>query len=203
VAAAEAYALPRRLNRGALLARGAAVVASGSAGAAIARAARAADVPEGDLAYVRLLVAVELLKIDFGVRAAKASRPGARDFLHRAVLDDTRHYVRLASLLTAAGQTPATAGDVDFSYPRGSFDSHASIAKLGRRLSTLATGAYVGALENVQTPELRRAIAQIAANEAQQAAAFGQLLGGHVVGGAFAESLPIDAVSAALDEYES
>jgi len=154
---------------------------------------------------VRLLIAVELLKIDYGVRAvlADAARPATRDFVKRVVLDDKRHYGRLATLMTGAGQTPATGGDVDFSYPRGSFATQAAVARLGRRLATLATGAYVGALENVQTAELRRPLAQIAANEAQQAGAFGQLLGGRVVGSALAESLTIDAVSAALDEYES
>jgi hypothetical protein len=164
-----------------------------------------AAVPDADLTYLRLLIAVELLKIDYDVRASRADelRSGPRAFVRRMILDDKRHYTGLASLLTGAGATPTTGGDVDFSYPRGSFETQASIAKLGRRLATLATGAYLGALENVQMPALRRPLAQIAANEAQQAGAFGQLLGGRVVGRAFARSLSIDAVTEALDEYES
>jgi len=198
------YAMPQRMNRTSVLVRGAALL--GSTGAlGVLAAPAAAAVPDADLAYVRLLIAVELLKIDYGVRAAlaDAARPATRDFVRRVVLDDKRHYARLAALMAGAGQTPATGGDVDFSYPRGSFATQAAVARLGRRLATLATGAYVGALENVQTAELRRPLAQIAANEAQQAGAFGQLLGGRVVGSALAESLTIDAVSAALDEYES
>lgn len=199
-----AYAMPG-IDRGSLLRRGVALLGSGSPLGALALPARAATMPDSDLAYLRLLLAVELLKIDYGVRAATADklRPATQDFLERVVLDDKRHYVRLATLLAGAGQTPATGGDVDFSYPLGTFATQASVAKLGRRLSTLATGAYLGALENVQTPDVRRQLAQSAANEAQQAGAFGQLLGGRVVGGAFAQSLQIDAVSAALDEYES
>jgi len=198
------YAMPERISRASVLVRGAALL--GSAGALGAFAGRAAAaVPDPDLAYLRLLIAVELLKIDYGVRAAvaDAARPATRDFVRRIVLDDKRHYGRLATLMAGAGQTPATGDDVDFSYPGGSFATQPAIAKLGRRLATLATGAYAGALENVQTPELRRHLAQIAANEAQQAGAFGQLLGGRVVGRAFAQPLTIDAVSAALDGYES
>jgi ferritin-like protein len=195
--------MPERMSRSSVLVRGAALL--GSAGALGAFAApAAAAVPDPDLAYLRLLIAVELLKIDYGVRAlADAARPQTREFIRRIALDDKRHYGRLAALMAAAGQTPATGGDIDFSYPRRSFATQTAVAKLGRRLATLATGAYTGALGNVQTPELRRPLAQIAANEAQQAGAFGQLLGGRVVGSAFAQPLTIDAVSAALDGYES
>jgi hypothetical protein len=192
------------LDRSTLLARGAVVLASGGILGAVGRA-DAATVPDVDLAYLRLLIGVELLKIDFGVRAVTANRlrSTAERMLRPIVRDDKRHYIGLAALVRAAGQTPATAADVDFSYRRGSFATHDAILKLGRKLATLAVGAYLGAVQNVQTPELRLPLAQIAANEAQQAGAFGQLLGGHVVGSAFAASLKIDTVSAALDEYES
>ena len=201
-----AYATPEHeLDRGTLILRGALLLGSGGVLAALARPAAAADIPDGDLAYLRLLIAVELLKVDYGDRASAgaALRPPAKGFVRRVVAHDKRHYTGLAALLTNAGQTPATGDDVDFSYPRNSYATEASTAKLGRKLSTLATGAYLGALENVQTPQLRLPLAQIAANEAQQAGAFGQLIGGHVVGSAFAPALQIDAVSEALDEYES
>jgi hypothetical protein len=197
--------LPRQvLDRNALLVRGAVVLASGGVLAAAGRA-DAATVPDADLAYLRLLIGVELLKLDYGPRAVTANRLGtpAERVVKPLVLDDKRHYIGLAALVNGAGETPARSGDVDFSYPRGSFGTRAAILKLGRRLATLALGAYLGAVQNVQTPDIRLALAQIAANEAQQAAAFGQLLGGHVVGSAFAASMEIDAVSAALDKYES
>ena len=69
--------------------------------------------------------------------------------------------------------------------------------------ATLALGAYLGAIENVQTPAARLALAQIAANEAQQLSALGPVAGRPTIGKAFAAALSIDAVSAALDEYES
>jgi hypothetical protein len=192
------------LDRTSLLARTAVVLASGGILAAAGRA-DAATAPDEDVAYLRLLIGVELLKIDYGVRAVTANRlrGAAERAVKPLVIDDKRHYIGLAALVKRAGETPANAGDVDFSYPRGSFATHEAILELGRKLATLAVGAYIGALQNVQTTELRLPLAQIAANEAQQAGAFGQLLGGRVVGSAFAPSLQIEAVSAALDAYES
>jgi hypothetical protein len=43
-------------------------------------------------------------------------------------------------------------------------------------VKTLSLGAYLGALENVQTPAYRLALAQIAANEASTVSAFAHLL---------------------------
>jgi len=74
---------------------------------------------------------------------------------------------------------------------------------LAWKLTSLALGAYLGALENVQTPSIRLPLAQIAANEAQQLSALAPLVGRQAIGAAFAAALPIDVVSAALDEYES
>ena len=64
-------------------------------------------------------------------------------------------------------------------------------------------GAYVGAIENVETPELRLPIGQIAANEAQHQGALGGLSGRPVIGEAFAPALQIGAVSDVLGEFES
>jgi hypothetical protein len=117
--------------------------------------------------------------------------------------DEKAHYSRLAQLVTAAGQPPATAADIDFTYPRGSFASQTSVLKLAAEVETLGLGAYVGAIESVETPELRLPIGQIAANEAQHAGALAALRGGAVIGRAFAPSLQIDAASAALGRFES
>ena len=199
-----AYAMPERINRGGLLARSVVLLASSGAVAALAAPAQAA-VPDGDLAYLRLLIGAELLKVDFHGRALAAKRlaPARRKLVHGLLLDDKAHYNGLAALLSSVGQPPATPGDIDFSYPRGTFGTEAATLKAGRRLAALALGAYLGAAENVQTPQLRLPVAQIAANEAQQLGAYTQLLGKPVVGSAFAASLQMDAVSKALDAYES
>jgi Ferritin-like domain len=198
------------LSRAALLKRGAlgggALLVSASGFSAFAEAASADTIPDGDLAYLRLLIAAELLALDFQTHALagrKLRHNGAAGVIRRMRADENAHYAHLADLLNAAGQTPANAADIDFSYPRGSFRSQASILKLAGRLEQLMVGAYVGAVENVETPGLRLPIGQIAANEAQHAAALAGLTGREVIGKAFAPALQMGAVSDALDEFES
>jgi ferritin-like protein len=165
----------------------------------------AAAVPDIDLSYLRLLVATELLKADFAAQASASGKLGkpAASIVQRMRTADNAHYTGLAALMNDAGQPPATADDIDFSYPRGSFSSAHSAAALAWKLTSLALGAYLGALEQVQTPAVRLPLAQIAANEAQQQSALAPLVGRQAIGGAFAAALPIDVVSAALDAYES
>lgn len=173
---------------------------------AFAGAASAATLPDADLAYLRLLIAAELLAIDFQTTAlasGKLRHGGVRAVVLRMRADEKAHYTDLATLLTDAGQTPATADDINFSYPKGSFRSQASIVRLGGRLEHLMVGAYVGAIQDVQTPALRRFIGQIAANESQHAGALAALTGRPVVGSAFGPVLSMAAASDALDEFES
>ena len=198
------------LSRAGLLKRGAlgggAFLVSASGVSAFARAASADTIPDGDLAYLRLLVAAELLAVDFQDRAlasGKLRRNGARALFRRIRTDENAHYAHLAALLTAAGVTPATSADIDFTYPKGSFRTQASIVKLAERLERLMVGAYVGAVGNMETPELRLPIGQIAANEAQHKGALAVLGGRSPIGNAFAPAMQIGAVSDALDEFES
>jgi Ferritin-like domain len=161
-------------------------------GALVALTGKAAvAAPDADLAYLRLLVGVELLTQDF------ASKHKGDPLVAQMRADDGAHYRGLANLLAQAGVQAATADDVDFTYPKG------PPLRLGWKLKTLALGAYLGALENVQTPAYRLALAQIAANEAQHLSAFAHLLGKPLIGNAFAAALPIASVSDALDGYES
>ncbi len=198
------------VNRAELLRRGAvgggALLVSASGFSAFAGTASAAAPPGADLAYLRLLIAAELLGIDFQTRAL-ASRTlhtkGAATLIRGMRADENAHYARLAAVLTAAGQTPATSADIDFSYPKGSFRSESSILKLAGRLERLMLGAYLGAAENVETAELRLPIGQIVANEAQHVGALEALEGRSVIGKAFAPALQIGSVSDALDEFES
>lgn len=193
------------LTRSELLRRGVLLAASGTALGAVEAPAASADIPDVDLSYLRLLVGAELLKTDFETRAlaTRALAAPATRVVRRMRADDLAHYHALAALLSGAGQSAATAADIDFAYPRGTFQAQRSIAARAWKLVTVSLGGYLGALEAVQTPQLRRPLGQIAANEAQQVSALAQLLGRPTIGGAFAASLPIDAVSAALDEYES
>jgi hypothetical protein len=192
------------LPRKELLRRGALLAVAGVGVGALAAPAEAAGIPDSDLAYLRLLVAAELLKADFEARALASGKLEAPEaaLVRRMRADDGAHYKGLASLLNSAGQAPATADDIDFRYPRGSFTSQRSIGKLAWRLTNLGLGAYLGAVESVETAQVRLPLGQIAANEAQQLSALAALLGKPTIGSAFAGSLQIDAVSNTLDVYE-
>lgn len=198
------------MNRAGFLRRGAvgggALLASASGLSAFGTSGASADTPsDADLAYLRLLIAAELLALDFHTKAltSRRLRHAAHALSRRIRADESVHYAQLANLLTAAGQTPATSADIDFSYPKGTFRSQASILKLGGRLERLLVGAYVGAIENVAAPELRLVIGQIAANEAQHEGAIAALDGRSVIGKAFAPAMQVGAVSDVLDEFES
>lgn len=197
------------LSRAALLRRGAvgggALLVSASGLSTLAGVASAATPPDGDLAYLRLLIAAELLAVDFQTNALASGRlrHAARPVFRQMRADENAHYKQLATLMVAAGQVPTTAADINFSYPKGSFRSQASILRLAARLERLSVGAYVGAIENVATPGLRLPIGQIAANEAQHAGAIAALTGRPVIGKALPASVSMAAASDVLDEFES
>jgi len=196
------------LSRAALVRRGAAggmALVAGSVWGGAAQAASGATPPDGDLAYLRLLIAAELLEADFEAEVIASGKldAGGSSVLRQMAADDKAHYAGLASLIAGAGQTPATAADIDFAYPNGTFATAASIVKQAVMLEQLLLGAYLGAVENVQTPRLRLPLGQIAANEAQHTGALATLAGRPVIGPAFAPSLQIGAVSDALDAFES
>jgi hypothetical protein len=165
----------------------------------------AATPSDNDLAYLRLLVGAELLAADFQAKALSSRKVGRRSrrALKKMAADEKAHYARLARLVNAAGQPPATARDIDFTYPKGSFASESALLRTAAQIETVVLGAYLGAVENVETAALRLSVGQIAANEAQHVGALAELRGRSVIGGAFAPVLQIDAASAALDRFES
>ncbi|HZU20905.1 MAG TPA: ferritin-like domain-containing protein [Gaiellaceae bacterium] len=193
------------ISRARLVHGGAALVLSGSLASALAVPASAGTAPDGDLAALRLLIGAELLALDFQRQALATGKLGseAAATVKRMRADERAHYAALANLLSQAGQTPATADDIDFAYPKPTFRTESSILARGEELEALQLGAYIGASANLQTPRLRIAIAQISANEAQHTAALAALSGRPLIGKPFGPALQPDAVSAALDAYES
>jgi rubrerythrin len=196
-------------TRGALLSRGARVAGAfavgGTALGALVPSARADTLPDNDLAYLRLVIASELLAIDFYSRAlaSRKYRANAAAMLRKALTDERVHYSALARALTAAGQIPATAADIDFTYPRGSFVSRASIARLGTRLEQIFVGVALGSAAGLQTEALRLQVAQIAASESRHVASFAVLTGRSPVGPAFPAALSLDRATTALAAFES
>jgi hypothetical protein len=181
------------------------LLVAGSAGGLFAVPAEAESIPDADLAYARLLVAIELLASDFWTRAI-ASKQFDGDplrYLKRALFNEQEHYQSVSGILTGAGQPPAVAEDFDFLYPNGTFGSKSSIVKLGVTLKTTFLGAYLGAVGALQTNTLKQPVARIAASEAEHLSVVTRLSGGDPVGVSFPNALTIDEVSSALDAYSS
>jgi hypothetical protein len=181
----------------------------GGGGAAILLAgvlpaeAHAAGPSDNDLAYARLLVAVELLAIDFYRRALRSAQLGsaAAAALKHSLTDERKHYRAVGAILLAAGETPLTAADIDFSYPRRAFGGRASLAGLGARLESLFLGAYLGAVAGFEASESKLTAARIAASEAQHLSVFTGEARGQRIGPAFPRALTIDRASNALDAF--
>jgi Ferritin-like domain len=197
------------LSRAQLLSRGvkggAALVLAGSVAGSFVGSASAAPIPDADLAYARLLVGAELLAADFYTQVIAAKQFGgvALKYLNRAFFNEQEHYHAVSGILTGAAQVPAAPADFDFSYPTGTFDSKGSIVKLGITLETAVLGAYLGAVDALQTNALKLPVARIAASEAEHLSVFTQLSGGNPVGVSFPNPLTIDEASDALDAYTS
>ncbi len=96
---------------------------------------------------------------------------------------------------------PVVAADFDFSYPRGSFGSKAAIGKVGVTLETAILAAYLGAVDGLQTDELKQPIARIAASEAEHLSVLTRFSRGNAVGVSFPRPLTIEEASDALDAF--
>jgi Ferritin-like domain len=199
-----------RVSRGQFFSRGAkggaALLLAGSFAESLVGSAAAADtVPDSDLAYARLLVGGELLALDFYARAIASKRlhGDALAAVKRARLNERAHYNTMSEILNGAGQTPAVASDFDFTYPKGAFASKSAIARLGVALEAAFIGAYLGAVEGLQTDALKLPVAQIAANEAEHLSAFMRLSGRSPIGIALPRRLTIDQASNAFDVFTS
>ncbi len=198
-----------QLSRAQLLSRGAIAgtgfLAAGSATGFLAAAAAAETIPDGDLAYARLLVGAELLASDFYAQAiaSKQLTGDSLKYAKRALFNEQEHYRAMAQVLDGAGQPPAVAEDFDFAYSKGAFASKGSIAKLGVTLETAFVGAYLGAVAGLETDALKQTVARIAASEAEHLSVLARLSGAGPIGISFPEPLTIDEASDALDAFAS
>jgi hypothetical protein len=194
------------ITRGQLLARsakgGAALLVAGSALGTFVETAAAA-LPVGDLAWARLLVGAELLASDFYSTASAAAntKKSVAQYLRRAYGNEQEHYQSVAEIISGAGAIPAVSGDIDFSYPNGTFASQTSIVRFAGRLETIILGSYLGAIDGIQTDSLKSGLARIAANEAQHCSYFTETGGGTAFRLSFPPALTIDQASNALDAF--
>jgi len=195
------------LTRGQLFSQGArggaVLLVGGSALGQFVGSAAAAPMPATDLAYARLLVGAELLAADFYSQAVAASNSGRiiDGYVRRALANEQEHYESVSGIISGAGMTPAVAGDIDFSYPTGTFASQGSIVKFARQLEELMLGAYLGAIAGIQTDSVKAGLAQIAASEAQHLSYFNATGGAKAFRNSFPSPLTIDQASNALDAF--
>ena len=146
------------VSRAELLRRGAvgggALLVSASGLSAFAGTAAADAPPDADLAYLRLLIAAELLGIDFQTHALasrKLHTKGAAALIRQAALGRER---ALRETRGRADRGRADAGDLGrhrLLLSRGEASAASrSILKLAGKLERLMAGAYLGAAENVR-----------------------------------------------------
>jgi rubrerythrin len=188
---------------------GAALAIGGAAGswAADARAAPAASGPltELDLAQARLAVGAELLAIEFYTRAIASRKVRGDDLkdLRRTLRNEQDHLAAVSQILSGAGETPATADDFTFTFPKGTFASPRSIGRAGAALETILVGTYLGAVDAFTAGDLKTTAARIAASEAEHLSVFSGLASGRPVGISFPAPLDYETASDLLDPYLS
>jgi len=194
------------MTRAQLLSRsamgGAALLVGGAAMTELVDAAKGEPLPDGDLAYARLLVGAELLGANFYEQAlaSGSTRPKLRKHLRRALANEQEHYKSVAAILSGAGLVPALASDIDYSYPRGTFATPGSIVTQALELEMIMLGAYLGAIAEMQSNALKSGIARIAASEAMHVGYFAQAKGRNAFM-SFPPALMIEEASNALDRF--
>ena len=185
---------------------GAAILAVGAGAAVLASTAAADPLTDNDLAIARVLVAAELLGIDFytqSIASKKLSQSDTQRF-NQLLSNEKEHYQSVAQILIGAGAVPSTAADIDMTYPAKTFDSADAIIKQANTIEGIMLGCYLGAVTGLVAVALVPGIARIAASEAQHVSFFQGKLTGHPFGLAFPGTpLTFDAASAALDPYQT
>ncbi len=177
---------------------GLALVAGGSLLAAAA--GPALGQATGDVAIAKLAATAELLAIDVYGRAIKTGffTGDVLGYLQGARQNEQDHYDALAGVLGA--EAPK---GVKFRYPMGTFASAQSIAATGVALETAFVGAYLGAVDALESNDLKAVAGQIGANEAQHLTTFKRLDAGNrlVPNPSFPKSLTAKQATAAVTPF--
>lgn len=183
------------LTRG--MAGGVVLVAGGSLLAYTASSARAQA--SGDVEIAKLAATAELLGIDFYAKAIKSGKFKADQlaYLQAAMENEQAHYDFLAGAIGSGAPK-----GVKFKYPAGTFATAKSIAGTGVALEGAFVGAYLGAVEALESVDLKAAAAQVGANEAQHLTTFTRLEAGMLVPNpAFPESITAKQALAAVTPF--
>ena len=106
-------------------------------------------------------------------------------------------------MLTEAGQVPATAAGHRLFVSARLVRLARGDRQARRPAQSLSLGAYLGAVQSLQTPLYRDQAARAAASEAQHLSVFTAAVGGRRLGSPLPAALPLAKVSDTLDEYTS
>jgi hypothetical protein len=182
---------------------GAALAVAGGVLGPLVETAAADPISNADMAYYRLLVACELLASDFYQQAIAASQTkgAVTKYLQRAYFNEQEHYQSVAGILSGANVTPAVSGDIDFSYPTGSFASQAAVMKSAAQIEAMVLGTYLGAMGGITSNTFKTGLAQIAACEAQHSSYFTSMSGGKAFQLSFPPALTVQQATVALATY--
>ncbi len=154
----------------------------------------------GDVEIATLAATAELLALDVYSRAIKTGffKADVLAYMEAARQNEQDHYDTLAGVLGADAPK-----NVKFTYPAGTFASAKSIAATGVALETAFVGAYLGAVEALESVDLKAVAGQVAANEAQHLTTFKRLDAGNtlVPNPSFPESLTAAQATAAVTPF--
>jgi rubrerythrin len=154
----------------------------------------------GDVEIAKLAATAELLAIDVYTRAIDTGlfKADVLAYMQAARQNEQDHYDALAGVL--GSEAPS---GVKFKYPKGTFASAGSIAATGVALETAFVGAYLGAVEALESNDLKAVAGQIGANEAQHLTTFKRLDAGNtlVPNDSFPESLTAQQATDAVTPF--
>ncbi len=154
----------------------------------------------GDVAIAKLAATAELLAIDVYGRAIATGffTADVLAYMEAARQNEQDHYDALAGVLGSAAPK-----GVKFMYPAGTFAGAKSIAATGVALETAFVGAYLGAVEALESNDLKGVAGLIGANEAQHLTTFKRLEAGNtlVPNPSFPDSLTAAQATAAVTPF--
>jgi hypothetical protein len=157
----------------------------------------AAAATDDDLAVANFGLASSYLAADFYAKALASGKlgPGARGWLRAGRSAAVGHARELTTLLTGAGDTPATAEDFELAWPAGTFTTAARIRSTGVGVLRPMRAAYQQAAAIVTEPTYRVLFASLAASYGEQL--------GHLSGSveSFPKPMDLETASAALESY--
>jgi hypothetical protein len=161
---------------------------------------RASAATEDELAYANFGLAAAYLGADYYSRALEGGKlADAGLTLRSGRAASLAHARALTDVISGAGDTPATADDFEFAWPRNAYATAARTRRTGVDVLRPTLAAYQSAAASATMPSYRVLYASVAASVAQQIGALAGPLGGRTE--PFPPAMDLEAASDALETY--